>query len=1024
MPALLPCRYVLTVAVAVALASAFRIGLSSAQTVAGDGATGTATAMADFDRTVAPILARHCLDCHAGSDPKGKLDLSRRGSTLAGGVTGPAVVPGSPGESLLWERVEGNEMPPRHPLSQDEKTVLKAWIEAGAGWGTDPVDPFQVTTNKRAGRDWWSLQPLGQPVLPELVDPAWSAPIDRFVRDRLKAEGLSPTPEADRRTLIRRVTFNLTGLPPTPAEVEAFLSDPNPGAYERLVKRLLDSPQYGAHQARHWLDLARFAESHGFEFDEFRPGAWRYRDWVVQALNRDMPYNEFARLQLAGDVLEPHNPASVEATGFLAAGPFDTAGQGQQSAAMRAVVRQDELEDLIGTTSQTFLGLTLNCARCHDHKFDPVKQDEYYRFAAAFAGVRQGERDLSGIDPVRKQVEEELATDRLALADLERPVRVALLAEANAGALRTPAAAADLDPVAAWDFTRPQDASQNTGPALTLHGGARFTPEGLHVGGPDGGYGATEPLKETVRERTLEAWVKLDRLDQGGGAVLSLLNANGSVFDAIVYAERQPGRWMAGSDGFVRTQDLLGEFEQEAAAGVVQIAITYAADGTITVYRNGAPYAGGYKTNLPVEYPAGGNQVLFGLRHGPPTPGRLLDATIVRARVYGRSLTAAEVAASCARGGLVVTSEQIAARLTGEQKQEWDRLRNQISERRDQFKALTARRAYVVAPRAPEPSRLLVRGTPGQPAAEVTPGAVAALSGVNADFGLALDAPDADRRARLAAWITDPANPLFPRVIVNRLWQSHFGVGLVETSSDFGFSGGKPTHPELLDWLARRLIDSGWSLKALHQEIVMSAAYRQGGAVSPQALKVDASNRWIWRHAPARLEAEMVRDAMFATAGLLDLRLGGPSYQDYALAQAVGTAAVHYLAADPGTPGFNRRTLYRAWTRGGRNTFLDAFDCPDPSTTAPRRNVSNTPIQALSLMNNAVVLYLSDALAARLEREAGPEAARRAEQAYRLVLNRPPSEAELQEAATVVQQFSAAVLARALYNSNEFLYVD
>ena len=353
-----------------------------------------------FDAEVAPILARRCLDCHSGPDPKGKLDLSRRSSAFAGGEAGPSIVAGSPDDSPLWGRVEAGEMPPKAALPEGEKAALRGWIAGGARWGADPIDAFRATTSRRAGRDWWSLQPVVRPAVPPVRDPSWArTPVDRFVLAKLEANGLAPAPEADRRTLIRRVTFDLTGLPPSPEEVAAFLADDSPTAYEDLVDRLLASPQHGVRWARWWLDLARFGESHGFEFDEFRPDAWRYRDWVVDAFNRDLPYDEFARLQLAGDILRPDDPSSVEATGFLVAGAYDTVGQNQISQVMKAVVRADEVEDIVGTVSQAFLGLTVHCARCHDHKFDPIRQSEYYRMASALGGVRHGERDLSAIDP-------------------------------------------------------------------------------------------------------------------------------------------------------------------------------------------------------------------------------------------------------------------------------------------------------------------------------------------------------------------------------------------------------------------------------------------------------------------------------------------------------------------------------------------------------------------------------------------------------------------------------------------------
>jgi Protein of unknown function (DUF1553)/Protein of unknown function (DUF1549)/Planctomycete cytochrome C len=716
-------------------------------------ADGPEPARTDFDAKVAPILARRCLDCHSGPDPKGKLDLARQAAARRGGQSGTVIVPGNPDESLLLDRVDGDEMPPKSPLPAAEKTALREWIAAGAPWGTDPIDPYQVTTPRRAGRDWWSLQPVQRPRIPEVRRRDWArTPIDSFVLEKLEARGLTPAPAADRATLIRRLSFDLTGLPPEPAEVDAFVRDTAADAFERLVDRILASPQYGVRWGRWWLDLARYGESNGFEFDEFRPNAWPYRDWVVAAFNRDLPYDEFARLQVAGDVLEPDDGEAATATGFLVAGAYDTAGQNQQSEAMKAVVRGDELEDVIATVSQTFLGLTVNCARCHDHKFDPVRQVEYYRLASALGGVRQGECE----------------------------------------------------------------------------------------------HGETGP-SPVHRQRAIKT------------------------------------------------------------------------------------------------------------------------------------------------AGLVATRSA---------------------------------KVHAVVPREPGVVHVQLRGNPATLGEGVAAGGVAALGAAGADFGLRPDAPEAERRRRLAAWISSPRNPLFARVVVNRLWQAHFASGLVETASDLGFNGGTPSHPALLDWLACEIVARGWSLKAMHRLIVTSAAYRQSSRSEPAALELDAGSRLLWRKAPTRLEAEMVRDAMLAIAGKLDLRLGGPSFRDYEIKQAPGTPAVLYEAVDPRTPGLNRRTLYRAWARGGRSTFLDAFDCPDPSTTTPRRAVTTTPLQALSLMNNGLVLYLADSLAARLEQEVGPDAARQVERAYRLAFGRSPLPVERARAVEVVERFGAATLARAIFNSNEFLYVD
>ncbi len=311
-----------------------------------------------------------------------------------------------------------------------------------------------MTTARRAGRDWWSLQPVRRPSVPRVsgAAAAWArTPVDAFVHEKLEAAGLAPAPPSGKRELIRRLSFDLTGLPPTPEEVHAFLNDDAPGAYERLVERYLASPQYGVRWARWWLDLARYGESNGFEYDEFRPAAWRYRDWVIEALNRDMPYDEFARVQLAGDVLRPGDPRAVEATGFLVAGAYDTAGQNQISQAMKAVVRSDEVEDMIATVCQTFLGLTVNCARCHDHKFDPVRQVEYYQIASALGGVRHGERNLSAIDDQNVRTRAAIESLLAKMAAIEAPARERILSQRKQKQRPAPT------PLAAWDFDRGLD---------------------------------------------------------------------------------------------------------------------------------------------------------------------------------------------------------------------------------------------------------------------------------------------------------------------------------------------------------------------------------------------------------------------------------------------------------------------------------------------------------------------------------------------------------------------------------------
>jgi hypothetical protein len=977
------------------------------------GAIGAEPRNREFDAVVAPILARRCLDCHSGSDPKGKLDLAHRASALRGGKSGPVIARGRPDESLLWEKVEADEMPPKSPLPSGEKAAIRNWIAAGAGWGTDPIDAFQVTTSRRAGRDWWSLQPVRRPSPPAaLRADRVRGPIDAFVLEKLEASGLEPAPEAEKRDLIRRLSFDLTGLPPQPEEVDAFVNDRSPDAYGRLVDRLLASPQYGVRWARWWLDLARYGESNGFEYDEFRPLAWRYRDWVVDALNRDRPYDEFARLQLAGDVLEPNEPGAIEATGFLVAGAYDTTGQNQQSQAMKAVVRSDELEDLIGTVCQTFLGLTVNCARCHDHKFDPVRQVEYYQLASALSGVRHGERELAAADRERVALRKRIDALLADVAAIEAPIRARI-------ATREPGAAQPaLKPLAAWDFDHGLDDLVGS-LRVTLEGGAALTSEGLQLDGKTG-YAISRPLQRELKAKTIEAWVRLDNLEQRGGGVISINVRDKFVFDAIVFGEQETGIWMAGSENFQRYRSVSGKPESEAATHAVHVAITYSGDGMIRVFRDGRPYGAPYKSTGLLTFPAGETELLFGMRHTPAGGNRMLAGTIVRAHVYDRALDEREVAASAA--GFQV-DEAIATALPPDSRAKRARITTEIARLRSALAAPTER-AYAVTPKEPGAMHVQPRGNPNQPGDIVAAGGVAAIAAPGVDFGLPADAPEAQRRQRLAAWISSPCNPLFARVVVNRLWRAHFGTGLVETPSDLGFNGGIPSHAQLLEWLASETAARGWNMKSMHRMIVTSAAYRQSSRLDVKALAIDAGDRLLWRKAPTRLEAEMVRDAMLAVSGVLDAKLGGPSFRDHEIVQAEGTPAILYRAVRPDTPGHNRRTLFRAWARGGRSALLDAFDCPDPSTTAPRRSVTTTPLQALSLMNNALVLYLSDAFAARLVREAGPDVDRQIELSYRLAFGRFPGPDEKARAAGAVKRYGTATLARAIFNSNEFLYLD
>ncbi len=978
----------------------------------------TTAAPPDFDKQIAPLLASRCLDCHSGAKPKGKLDLSRKTGAFAVGT--PAVVPGKPANSPLWERVAAGEMPPKKPLPEAEQKLLKEWIESGAKWGADPIDPFRFTTSTRAGYDWWALQPLARPKVPETPNTKHQTltVIDRFVLAKLSGKGLSLSPETARRTLIRRVYFDLIGLPPTTEEVDAFVKDKGADAYEKVVDKLLASSHYGERWARHWLDVVRYGETDGFERNTPRQNSWHYRDWVMRALNTDLPYDEFARLQLAGDVLKPNDPDAVRATGFLVASVHNTVLGNDQ---MRAVARQDELEDIVGGVGQTFLGLTANCARCHDHKFDPISQTDFYRLASALGGVGFGER---AVPDAKASVEiaklaKELDAVAKELAVLEEPARKAVLKEKGMGKLATVAPS----PVAAWDFRKSGDDLIGKLHAKPT-GGANFTPGGATLDGKTGLF-RTPPLPFDLSAKTLEAWVKLDSLTQRGGGAISVQTPDGATFDAIVFGENEPARWMAGSNGFVRYKSFGGTEEKDAAKEHVHFAVAFAADGTIIGYRNGELYGKGYASKGSVAFKADKTVVVFGCRHEPVGGNKMLAGTVSVARLYDKALSLEEVRASFTSGGGFVTDAELDAKLAPEQRATRSTLRKRHDALAGQLGTLRQRttggKTYANVPLAPGVTRFLARGDLATPGAVVAPGGLSAVTGPRADFDLKPDAPDADRRRKLAEWITAPNNPLFARVIVNRVWHYHFGVGIVETPNDFGFNGGRPSHPELLDWLASEFVERKYSLKALHKLIVTSATYRQASAPRKDALAIDADNRLLWRYKPHRLEGEAVRDAMLAVSGLLNPEVGGKGFSDYKIRDFNGTA--YFDPFDPIGPEFHRRSVYRFTPRGANQGWLDTLDCPDPAAAAPRRAITTTPLQALGLWNNGFALRAADAFAVRVAKDADG-AEKQVRRAWQLAYQRDPTADELKLATKLVTDHGLKSLCRVLFNSNEFVTVE
>lgn len=742
------------------------------------------------------------------------------------------------------------------------------WFGLLAGLWLASAAPAQE--NDREERPW-SFRPVVRPVVPPVRQADWLRnPIDAFILARLEAEGLAPAPEADRRTLIRRLSFDLLGLPPTPEEIAAFESDPRPDAYERLVDRFLASPHFGEHWALYWLDLVRYAQSDGFKADDPRPTAWRYRDYVIRAFNEDRPYDRFVQEQLAGDELFPEDPQARVATAFLRHFPDE------YNARNLRLRRQEILNDLTDTTAAVFLGLTLGCARCHDHKYDPLTQVDYYRFQAFFAAVSPRDdlplADASAQQRFQEQQQrwlQQTAALRRQLAEIEEPYRQ----------------------------------------KFRQRNKSKFAPE--YQQAYDLPPAQRSPLQQLLAEMVAK------QLDQGAEGL----------------AHQMPpavrARWQA-----LRQQ--LAAYEQ----------------------------------------------------HKPPPLPVTLGVTDI-------------------------------------------------------------------GPQAP-PTYVLKRGDYRQPRAEVRPGFPAALTLPGAEVPLSPKGKSTGRRAALACWLTRPDHPLTARVLVNRLWQHHFGRGLVATPSDFGTQGEPPTHPELLDWLAAELIAQGWSLKALHRLMVTSATYRQAPRGWPETLRRDPENRWLGRSRRRRLEGETLRDALLAVSGLLNRKMAGPSVCPELPAE-LGT--VRGWRVTPEVTERQRRSIYVYVKRNLRYPFFQLFDAPDSNETCPRRYVSTSAPQALLLLNSQQVHDWAWAFAGRLLRQAPAEPEAIIRLAFRLALGREPDAAEYQLSrtfiinemtvarrhredrpgapaapalpaahvpATVEPAFAEAVAAfcHVLFNLNEFFYVD
>lgn len=773
-------------------------GLSAADT---DAAGPETTARVKFfESKIRPLLAKRCFKCHADKKQQGGLRLDARSLIVAGGETGAAIVPGKPGESLLIAavRYESLEMPPDGKLKPEEIGLLVKWISDGAFWPANDAEVRPAAPGAGSftdeDRNWWAFQSVIDPELPPLDDSGWARnEIDRFVFRMLASRNVSPAPEADRRTLIRRLYFDLTGLPPTPEDVEAFVDDESAQAYEHLVDRLLDSPRYGERQARHWLDLVRYSESDGYRKDDYRPTLWRYRDWVIDSFNTDKPFDRFIAEQVAGDELDPDNPDAVVATAYWRLYLYEY-NQRDVRTHWRAIM--DELTDVSG---EVFLGLSMGCAKCHDHKFDPILRDDYFRLQAYFSSI--------------------LPRDNVPLGTREQ---------------KESSAARHAEWEAATKGIRDQIAAIRA------------------------------PYEKTKWRSAVEKFPP----------------------DIRVIAKQPESEWDAHDRQLMDLVDRQVDFEYSRIA------------------------------------------------------------------------------------------------FKDDEKAKLDELNAQLKTF-DELKPAPLPVGLTVTDAAPVAAKTFI---PGDSKRDIVPGRLSLLSPDPAPIAVVDAAPQSTgRRSALAAWLTDPENPLSTRVNVNRVWQQHFGMGIVETSSDFGRLGQPPSHPELLDWLTSRFLESGWSIKALHRLIVMSATYRQS-AFHPDAdaiAQVDPRNRLRWRWDIRRLDAEQIRDAMLATSGELDLQAGG--------------ASVDAKSA--------RRSIYTKLIRNSPDRMLKAFDATDGFNSTAKRQVTTTPTQSLLMINGSWPLARADALTKRVDGLVAGDASPgsnplhlAARTIWRLAYGRTPTDTEMEGA--------------------------
>jgi len=916
----------------------------------------------DFRKDIKPLFESKCYSCHGPDKQKGQLRLDRKADALKGGDShAPDIVLGKSADSPLIHFVAGlvpdMQMPPKGgPLTSEQIGLLRAWIDQGAQW---PDDGSSVSAKH------WAWEPVKRPTVPTIDNrqAASGNPVDRFLLAKLAEQKLSFSAPADARTLIRRLYFTTIGLPPSPEEVATFEREFRTGnrqlAIGKLVEKLLASPHFGERWARHWLDVVRFAESNGYETNGTRKNAWPYRDWVIRAFNNDLPYDRFILEQLAGDAF-----GVDEATGFIVGGPTDIVKS--PDPVLTANQRAEDLNDFAATTASAFLGLTLHCARCHDHKFDPIAMKDYYSVVACFAGVRHGERAVKPPNFAELQAKADGLRAQLAtlIKQMERFEPVAQTGTNGPGRRPPVTRGLNLDrfPAVTAKFLRFSiTATTQLEPcideleAFTAGAGSRNVALAS--------AGATATASSTLPGNAIH---KLAHVNDGqyGNDRSWISNERGKGWVQIEFAKAETidrVQWSRDRDNVPRYNDRL------ATRYRIEVSPDGMAWQTVATSDDREPFGG--KANGGITYSAEGMA---------PAEAKQLEELLAARKKWEAELVSVTTFPMVYAGKFGQTAETF----------------------------------------------LMHRGDPMQPREKIGPGVLASFA---PKLSVPLEATDSERRLALAKWLGAPENPLTARVIVNRLWHYHFGIGLVDTPSDFGLNGGRPSHPELLDWLASELIASGWRLKHIHQLILTSAAFQQSSVKNQfsnrpdsRPMALDSSNRFLWHFPARRLDAEPLRDTMLAVSGKLDRAMGGPGFD---LFEANSNyVKVYNSRADFGPTEF-RRMVYQSKPRTELDNTFGAFDCPDAGQVAPKRSRSTTPLQALNLLNSPFAVQQAGFFAERVATDAGKSHEAQTKRAFQLAFLREPTRDELATSTKLVKAYGLPALCRALFNANEFLSV-